>query len=213
VTATAWIFLAVVGVLAVADWIAVSPGVRAKRVEYVLKPGTLLALIVVAVAIQPENGAQRAVFVAALVLSLAGDVFLMLPRDLFVAGLASFLLAHLAYIVGFAIGGLTAGLVIAGLAVVAIAAGMVGIPIVRNVASKHRRLIVPVVTYMTAISAMVVLSLGSGEPLAIVGALLFYCSDSLIAWDRFVTSLSWGRPAIMSTYHLAQAALVLSLLR
>ncbi len=34
------------------------------------------------------------------VLSLAGDVFLMLPEKWFVAGLGSFLLGHLAYIVG-----------------------------------------------------------------------------------------------------------------
>ena len=33
--------------------------------------------------------------------SLAGDVFLMLPRDAFVAGLAAFLVAHVCYVVGF----------------------------------------------------------------------------------------------------------------
>ena len=38
---------------------------------------------------------------AALVASLAGDVFLMLPIDAFIPGLASFLLAHLFYIALF----------------------------------------------------------------------------------------------------------------
>lgn len=211
-TAAAWIFLAVAGGLAVANWIAVSPGVQSNRAEYALKPGTLIALVALALALQPGDGTQRAVFVLALVLSLAGDVFLMLPRDLFVPGLAAFLLAHIAYVVGFVVDGLSAGLVGAGIAVIAIAAALVGAPIVRNVVTKHRPLIAPVVTYMTAISAMVVVALGSGEPIAVVGAVLFYCSDSLIAWDRFVTPLNWGRPAIMSTYHLAQAALVMSLL-
>jgi hypothetical protein len=37
-------------------------------------------------------------------LSTAGDVFLMLPRDRFVAGLASFLVAHLCYVWAFSIG-------------------------------------------------------------------------------------------------------------
>ena len=48
---------------------------------------------------------MRAWFVAALVLSLAGDVFLMLPKDLFVFGLGAFLLGHLAYIVGLHVDG------------------------------------------------------------------------------------------------------------
>jgi hypothetical protein len=35
----------------------------------------------------------------------------------------------------------------------------------------------------------------------------------MIAWDRFVKPFTWARPAIMVTYHLAQAGLVLSLVR
>jgi uncharacterized membrane protein YhhN len=213
VTARAWVFLAVAGALAVGDWIAVSPGVRSKRAEYVLKPATLLALIGVAAAIHPEDGAQRAVFLIALVLSLSGDVFLMLPRDVFVAGLGAFLLAHIAYVVGFVIVGLSGGRVALGVVVVALAGTTVGVRIVRAVMSRHSEFTVPVVAYMTVISAMVVVAIGTGEPLTAVGALLFYCSDAMIAWDRFVGSFNWARPAIMSTYHLAQAALVLSLVR
>ena len=66
---------------------------------------------------------------------------------------------------------------------------------------------------MTVISLMVVMAFGSAVALAAVGALLFYASDSLIAWNRFVHPFRWAQPAIMATYHLAQAALVLSLLR
>src|SRR5439155_19256377 len=40
-------------------------------------------------------------FVIALALGLASDVFLMLPRDMFVAGLVAALVEHLAYIAGF----------------------------------------------------------------------------------------------------------------
>ncbi|NIW49240.1 MAG: lysoplasmalogenase, partial [Gammaproteobacteria bacterium] len=39
-------------------------------------------------------------FLIGLALSLAGDIFLMLPDEKFIAGLVSFLLAHLAYILG-----------------------------------------------------------------------------------------------------------------
>jgi uncharacterized membrane protein YhhN len=213
VTATAWVFLALAGACACADWIAVAPPARAKRAEYVLKPATMIALIVAAVALNPEDATQRAWFVAALALSLAGDVFLMLPRDLFVAGLASFLLAHLAYIIGFASVGPIAAWSGVGVVVVAIALVTVARPILKSVREGDRALYPPVVVYMTVISVMVVMAFGSANGLAVAGALLFYCSDSLIAWNRFVRPMTWAQPAIMSTYHLAQALLVLALLR
>jgi uncharacterized membrane protein YhhN len=213
VTAVAALFLGIAGAAAVADWIAVAPRVRATRAEYVLKPATLIALIVVAVTLRPEDATQRAWFVLALSLSLAGDVFLMLPRDLFVAGLASFLLAHIAYIIGFASAGRIAAWTGVGFAVVAVALVTAARPVLRNVRANHPALFPPVVVYMTAISLMVVMAFGSAVPLAAAGALLFYSSDTLIAWDRFVRPLRWGQPAIMSTYHVGQAALVLSLLR
>jgi uncharacterized membrane protein YhhN len=213
-TATACALLGVAGVLAVSDWIAVSPPIAAKPAEYVLKPATLVALIAVAVALTPEHEAQRALFVAGLGLSLAGDVFLMLRSDLFVAGLASFLLAHVAYIAGFAVAGVTVEWLALGVGVVAIGGATLGRRIVGAVRSgEHSKMAAPVGAYMTVISAMVVLAIGSGEALAAAGALLFYSSDALIAWDRFVAPKRWARPAIMATYHLAQAALVVSLAR
>ena len=210
-TATSWTLLAVAGALAVSDWIVVSPRVSSRRVEYVLKPATMVALIGVAVTLTPQHDAQRVLFVIGLVLSLAGDVFLMLPADLFVAGLASFLLAHLAYIAGFAAAGVSVGWTAVGLAVVTVAGLTVGRRIVRAVHSgEHAKMVAPVAAYMTVISAMVVLAIGSADRLAVAGALTFYCSDALIAWDRFVATKRWARPAIMATYHLAQAALVVS---
>lgn len=212
-TAPAWVFIASAAVLAVADWIVVAPGSRNKSAEYFLKPATMVALIAAAIALEPEHDAQRAFFVAGLLLSVAGDVFLMLPSDAFVAGLASFLLAHLAYIVGFAIAGVT-GWALLGVAVVLVAGATIGGRIVRAVRSgEYRAMVVPVAAYMTVISAMVVLAIGSANAVAATGALLFYCSDALIAWDRFVASKRWARPAIMATYHLAQGLLVISLAR
>ena len=62
---------------------------------------------------------------AALVLCLAGDVFLMLPADRFVPGLASFLLAHLAFTVGFLLEpGDVAAVLVVGVVLVAAVDGM-----------------------------------------------------------------------------------------
>lgn len=213
-TATAWALVAAAGLLALGDWIAVAPGARrAKSLEYVLKPATMLVLIGAAVALEPEHDAQRAFFVVGLLLSLAGDMFLMLPSDAFVAGLASFLVAHLAYIVGFVAVGLTAWALL-GVGVVLVAGVTVGARIVRAVRSgEDRPLVVPVAAYMSVISIMIVVAIGTADIVAAIGALLFYCSDALIAWNRFVAGKRWARPAIMATYHLAQGALVISLAR
>ena len=203
-TSTAAFLLGMAAVFAVADWIAVWRS--RKTLEYAAKPLALVALIGVALTLVPEDESTRTWFVAALVLSLAGDVFLMLPRDLFVAGLASFLLAHLAYI-----GGL--GEAWPWLLPVAVVAAAVGTPIVRALRRDgHNDLLGPVLLYMAAISVMVACAIGEGDPRAIVGAGLFMFSDSLIAWNRFVRPLAWAPVTIMVTYHLGQAGLVLSLL-
>ena len=69
----------------------------------------------------------------------------------------------------------------------------------------------PVVAYLLAISAMVALAAASGKPAALAGAVLFYASDGLIAWNRFVRPLPWSPLPIIATYHLGQFGLVLSL--
>jgi uncharacterized membrane protein YhhN len=213
-SAAAWTCIGLAGVLAFADWIAVSPLVRSKPAEYVLKPATMFPIIVAAMVLDPERDAQRVWFVVALVLSLAGDVFLMLPRDAFVAGLGSFLLGHSAYIAGFTLeprkGGATAIAVVA----VVLAAATLGRRVLAGArASESPAIAGPVAVYMTVISVMVVLAAGTAETFAILGAGVFFASDAMIAWDRFVRPFPWARPLIMATYHLAQGALVISLTR
>ena len=192
------------------DWYAVAT--ERRTLEYVAKPATMVVLIAAALAIDPTDSTQRTWFVVALLLSLAGDVFLMLPRDLFVAGLASFLLGHIAYIVGlWSVGTSAIGLAV-GVAIIAVALPLLGGRILRAVRSSDEPgLLGPVAAYILVISAMVISAGGSGSALALAGALSFYASDALIAWNKFIEELPWGRVAIMVTYHLAQVALVVSL--
>ena len=123
---------------------------------------------------------MRAWFVAALVLCLAGDVFLMLPQDLFVAGLASFLMTHVAYVVAFNPTPPPLGASLVGVAVVLV----IGLPLVVRLAlgmaaSGQRDMLLPVACYFVAIGAMVVSAIATvGRPdwdaghtaLAIAGA-------------------------------------------
>ncbi|HZS15385.1 MAG TPA: lysoplasmalogenase [Candidatus Dormibacteraeota bacterium] len=195
-----------------ADWFAVAT--RRKPLEYACKPLTLALLTGVALALHPAYDSRRAAFAVALVLSLLGDVFLMLPRDMFAFGLASFLLGHIAYVVGLRNGpGNTAALVAASIGVVVIAA-VVGRRVLQGVvASGHRELTGPVVAYMAVLAAMLVCALATLNPLAGLGAGLFFCSDAVLSWNRFVRPLAWGPLAVIVSYHLGQGLLVLSLVR
>ncbi len=214
-TAAAWVLLAVAGLFAVADWLAVAGA--SKPLEYVCKPAATAALVAAAAVLDPVHADTRAWFVAALVLALTGDVFLMLPGDRFVPGLASFLLAQLAFAVGFSLHPGGAGEYAVGAVIVAV----VGVPLVTRFVGALRRgghgaLAGPVVAYFLAISAMVVSAIASGNADAITGAGLFFASDGLIAESRFVPAGRIGTQratpvAIMVTYHLALAALVVSL--
>lgn len=173
----------------------------------------MVALIAVALALDPVHADRRVWFVIALTLSMLGDIFLMLPRDLFVPGLASFLLAHLAYVVGLRLhGGSGAAWALSAAAVVVVDA-VLARPVLVAVRRRHREVFAPVVAYMVVISAMVSAAIATGNVLAAVGAALFFSSDTLIAWNRFVEPKSWMPLAIIVTYHLGQAGLVLSLTR
>ena len=207
--ALAWLIVA--GLFAVGDWLA--RATRNERLEYVSKPATLVALVATAVALTPAHdlGARRTWFVVALVCSLAGDVLLLLPSDLFVAGLAAFLVGHLFYVAGLWAHGPGAVSFAIALGVVVVVVAPVGHRVLRALRGR-RQLGVPVALYMVVISVMLASALATGNVLAGLGAALFVSSDAMIAWNRFVAPFGAADLGIMVTYHLGQAGLVLSLL-
>lgn len=202
------------GVTALVDWYAVSRDRGEGRValEFVAKPLTLVFLTAACASLQDVDPTARAWFVGALVFGLAGDVFLLVPDRYFVAGLASFLVGHLAYVVGFLVQPIEVVGLVAGAVIVAAGLAVIGRRIVAGVSEEEPKLLPPVVAYIGVISAMVVVATGSLIPVAIVGALLFFASDALIAWSKFVDPHEWMRLGIITTYHLGQLGLVLSLL-
>jgi uncharacterized membrane protein YhhN len=211
VTGAAFLLLALTLVAACGDWVAVHH--EQKGLEYLCKPLTLVLLTGAALALDPRDDTVRTWFVIALLLSLAGDVFLMLPKDLFVFGLGAFLLGHIAYIVGMQVDGVDAARFLVGIVVVAVLLAILGSAILRGVrAGPEPGLAGPVVAYMAVISLMVASAIGTGHATAVVGASLFYVSDALIAWNRFKRETPHARLSIMVTYHLAQVGLVLSLI-
>lgn len=202
--------------VALVNWVGTATADR--RLVWAAKPTTLVLLVLAALAIDADDPTVRLWFVIGLVLSLAGDVFLMLPEETdlpvppFLLGLAAFLLGHVAYVVGMASDLDSWAFVVVGLLVVAAAGGVVAPRIVAGVRRTSPDLVGPVLAYMAVISVMVVFSFGRGVALGIAGALLFYASDAILAWNRFVTPSRTLQVAVMVTYHLAQLGLVLSLL-
>ncbi len=210
VNGAAFLLLALTLAAAMGNWVAVNQ--ENKPLEYLCKPLTLVLLIGVALAIDADHSDVQAWFVAALVFSLLGDVLLMVPKDLFVFGLAAFLVGHVAYVVGMHVEGVDGARFLIGIVVVMAVLAVVGTMILRGVrAGPDPKMAGPVVAYMFVISAMVASAIGVGRVAGIAGASLFYASDALIAWNRFLRETAYARVAIMVTYHLGQIGLVLSL--
>jgi len=212
-----WLALGLALVLGIVDWVAVAR--RNRRLEYVFKPATLVAVIAGAWLLTrgPHDTWQASLFLPALALSLAGDIFLMLPTEhFFLLGLLSFLLAHVCYIVG-----LNPTLPPWPSPTLLVPVAAVGATIYRNIAAGMRRRgretwLVPVAIYSTVLSLMLFSAWATllrpewtptRRAFVIAGASLFFASDVLNAWDRFVAGSDLARLCIMVTYHLGQIAL------
>ncbi|HVF67408.1 MAG TPA: lysoplasmalogenase [Pyrinomonadaceae bacterium] len=177
---------------------------------YVFKPLTVVLIILIAAQTKQATAQQyKSLIVAGLVCSLVGDVFLMLPRDRFVAGLVSFLVAHLFYVAAFA-AGVRAWNVwwAAGLAVYG--ASMLGV-----LWRGFGKLKAAVVVYVAAILLMAWAALSrrpdaGGGTWAAVGALLFVASDSALAWNRFKGEFKSAQALVLSTYFAAQWLIAVS---
>jgi uncharacterized membrane protein YhhN len=202
-------------VLALASGSAcIASDVRDRRLGvYVFKPLTML--LVLALALQPTastSPSYRGAVTAGLVCSLAGDVFLMLPRDRFVAGLASFLVAHVFYVVAFAAeAGPTARP--DALLPFALAAGA----LYALLWPRLGRLRVPVLVYVAAIVVMAWqatarwLLVGQLDALlACAGAVLFVVSDAALALNRFHRTFRGAQVLVLGTYFPGQLLIALS---
>jgi uncharacterized membrane protein YhhN len=202
---------------AVIDWFAVAR--ENKTLEWVFKPATMLIIIFAArFAMQNAQDIWLAqFFILGFLLSLAGDVLLMIPHErAFLLGLIAFLSAHVAYIVG-----MNAALPPLHALVLLIPIGILDSWFVMRVvralrASEQSALVTPIMIYAAIISLMLFSAWATlfrpewttaRRTVVIIGATLFFCSDAMLAWNRFVKSFRCGKVLIMITYHLGQIAL------
>jgi uncharacterized membrane protein YhhN len=186
--------------------------------HWVCKPLATLLILITAWRTKPVVSTRyRSWMVVGMACSLAGDVFLMLPQDAFVAGLVSFLLAHVCFIVALLGDSRFAERPWGMLACVAYG--------VFNLWALWPSLPVPlhlpVVIYVLVLAAMggqavvrerlhATDALATSAHWSMMGALIFMLSDTLLAWDRFRFVIPLSTLWVLVTYYTAMWCLARS---
>ncbi len=189
------------------------------KLEYIAKPAVMLVLLLWLW----TTAASRAALVwfgLGIIFSLLGDVLLMFSLErMFLPGLVAFLLAHIAYVIGFNIPLPELSAWALGMAfIIAIGGGRIIRRILSALDGKSQsRMRMPIIVYSLVISVMLLsamikltdISWGANAALLVtVGAFLFYLSDIILAWNKFVTPIQHGRIYNIAAYHLGQIALI-----
>jgi uncharacterized membrane protein YhhN len=178
--------------------------------RFAVKVLPIVLLLVAAIAAPAFRG--KMLLLAAIVFSGAGDVILDLGfQGSFIAGLVSFLIAHLWYIglfrLDISFGRIdwqpTLPAVIYPVAMAIFLWPYLG------------PLKIPVAVYVAVIATMMIFAINrqGGGRTVIFGALFFVVSDSLLALNKFYAPHPAAHYAIMTTYYLAQYLIVSGILK
>ena len=189
------------------------------KLEYVAKPAVMICLFAW---LYLSTGLQGLTlwFGIGILFSLAGDVLLMISLDrMFVFGLVAFLLAHIAYLVGFQNELMEVN---AWSVMLIVLLAINGVRLIRRIVSSIKakgqtRLVYPVIVYSIVITVMLYAAMTTiSNPewttraafFVSVGAFLFYISDLILAWNKFVSPIQNGRILNIAAYHLGQIGLI-----
>ena len=189
------------------------------KLEYLAKPGVMVCLFIWLYTTAGLHGALLW-FGIGILFSLAGDIALLFIDRFFTLGLVAFLLGHIAYLIGFNTP--LPQTISAWSFILAILIGLGSVRVLRRIAGSMRakgqtRLVIPVLIYGTVITLMLLAAMltlfrldwdATAAVLVSLGAALFYFSDIVLAWHRFVTPIKNGRMLNIGMYHLAQIAIV-----
>jgi uncharacterized membrane protein YhhN len=151
---------------------------------------------------------------------MVGDVALLSPSDrMFMFGLVAFLLTHVFYLIGFkeqllnfTVWSFTLMFFIF----------INALRILRRITAamqvrQQNALVIPVIVYGLVISLMLYAAMAtildpawktSAASFVSLGAFLFWISDLILAWNKFVSPVKLGRIFNVFTYQLGQIALI-----
>lgn len=189
------------------------------RLEYIAKPAVMLILLLWLLTSIGLSGASLW-FGLGILFSLAGDVLLMIQFErMFLAGLIAFLFAHISYMVGFNIP--LPAFSAWGIAF-AVMISLGGARIIRRIleaitAKGQSQMRMPVIVYSMTISLLLLSAMlklsdlswnANSAALVSLGAFMFYISDIILAWNKFVEPIQNGRIYNIAAYQLGQIALI-----
>lgn len=191
---------------------------KVRPLEFIAKPAVMVVLFIYLWTSAGLTGAGLW-FGLGILFSLAGDVFLLWLDRFFIFGLIAFLLGHIFYVIGF---NSPPSPFTAWSAILAIIIGLSGMRLMRRIlgalaAKGQSRLRLPVTVYGAVISIMLLTAMlkltdtswdAVASLLVASGAFLFFTSDTVLAWNKFVTPIEHGRIINIGLYHLGQIALV-----
>jgi uncharacterized membrane protein YhhN len=183
---------------------------RVRWLEVAFKPLTTVLLL--AVVGRPTTNFAWLI-TAGIALSLVGDVALLWDSNgAFTVGLAAFLLAHVAYVIGF----LGAAVWSPHVVVVAVVVTISSIILLRATWKGAAGMHAPTIAYALVISTMVVSAWAmvggplAAAPLAAVGAVLFYFSDASLAINRFTRPVPHVPILSSGVYWLGQLGIAIA---
>lgn len=180
---------------------------------YIFKPLTMVFILLIALLTTKAVSARyKILIVIGLLFSMAGDIFLMLPGDMFIAGLVSFLVAHIFYIAAFGAGHWRRFVWWSPLPF-----ALYGLLLVILLAPSLGPMLAPVLVYIVVIMTMAwrawerwLQTRRKDALLALIGAILFAISDSFLAFNKFQDPFWAARLLTLTTYFTAQWFIALS---
>jgi uncharacterized membrane protein YhhN len=189
------------------------------RFEIVTKPAVMVCLFIW---LFIRTGLQGTMlwFGLGIAFSFLGDVLLLFPQDrMFIAGLVAFLLTHIFYLFGFQ-GELLHPTIWSFILIFFIL--LIALRLLQRIVSALRLkgqnfLVYPVIVYGLVISLMLFAAMStmfdaawktSAAGYVTVGAFLFWISDLILAWNKFVSPIKSGRVLNIVAYHLGQIGLI-----
>lgn len=154
-----------------------------------------------------KSAAHRLILIG-LVFSMIGDGTL----HWFIIGLTAFLMGHIFYLAGFLTRWNFSWIrLITILPIAGYGLFMAREQIAALNQNGNESLIIPVLAYITVISLMVWSAIMTGNKWAIMGSILFVISDSILAWNMFISPVNHSGVLIMTTYYGAQFLIAHSL--
>ncbi len=199
------ITLLILGLVFVCDLLCIVLGEESLRFfsKTLLMP---LLLVFYWLASQKSNQPKQNLFIAGLILSWFGDVFLLFDWG-FIAGLGSFLAAHICYI--FCLKKFSVSNALWSLPFILIYLFTFLTFLFPHLGDMK----IPVILYALCISGMLYFSLKTKQILLIIGAVFFVISDSVLAINLFVNQSKVLGFLVMFTYVLAQSLLTFGFLK